>query len=306
VRIVVALGGNALATRGASLQAAAQEARVAEAAAVLAPLLRENDAVVTHGNGPQIGWLALEAESAGQARPLDALGAETEGLVGYWLERELGSHLPERELATLLTRVEVDGADPAFRHPTKPIGPVLTQARARELAAERGWSVAPDRGGWRRVVASPEPRAVLALRSIELLLRAGVLVVCVGGGGIPVVRGADGRPRGVEAVIDKDLASALLATGLGAEALLLLTDVPGVYGEWPDRTGAVLRSATPELLRALRFDPGTMGPKVEAACRFVEAGGCFAAIGALADAQRVLLGEAGTRIAAAAQGEASG
>jgi len=294
VRIVVALGGNALALRGSAFDAASQEQRVGLAADALAPLARAHELVVTHGNGPQVGWLASE----GGTRPLDAIDAETEGLIGYWIERELSGRLPGRDVATLLTRVEVDPHDPAFATATKPIGPVFPEETARRLAKQRGWSLVREPTGWRQAVASPEPRALPALRAVRLLLEAGITVVCTGGGGIPVVREADGTQRGVEAVVDKDLASALLASELCADALLLLTDVSAVYDDWPEPARRPVVRATPGELRARSFESGSMAPKVEAACRFVEHTDGFAAIGALEEAAAVLAGTRGTRVAA--------
>jgi carbamate kinase len=216
-------------------------------------------------------------------------------MVGYLLDQELTNELGGDPVATLLTQVVVDRDDPAFERPTKPIGPVYESAVAERLAAERGWTVAPDGDGHRRVVPSPEPRAIVELPTIRLLVESGVLVVCVGGGGIPVVRD-DGRLHGVEAVIDKDLAGALLATSLEADALLLLTDVAAVESEWRTPRARPLREASVSELRELRFAPGSMGPKVEAACRFAEATGGFAGIGALQDAAAILRGERGTRV----------
>jgi carbamate kinase len=299
VRLVIALGGNALLRPGERPEASVQRANVRAAAGAVAELAREHSVVVTHGNGPQIGWLALQAEaSAARPDPLDVLGAESEALIGYLIEQELAPLLPGRELATLLTQVEVDPEDPAFRAPTKPIGPLLAEDRARALARERGWSVAAVPGGFRRVVPSPEPRRIRELGVIRRLVVDGVTVICAGGGGIPVVSTAGGGLRGVEAVVDKDLTAALLAVALEADALLLLTDVDSVYDDWPEPARRPLRRATPAALRARRFAPGSMGPKVEAACRFAEATGRDAAIGALADAARVLAGEAGTRVGA--------
>jgi carbamate kinase len=296
VKLVVALGGHALAPRAAATLAE-QQGAVARAARALAEIAREHALVLVHGNGPQVGWLAAQAGASADAPPLDVLDAESEGLLGYWLEQELANALPGAELAALLTRVEVDPRDPAFAAPTKPIGRVLGDAEAAELRA-RGLALARDRVGWRRVVASPEPQRVLELRAIELLSRAGALVICAGGGGIPVARDAEGRFRGLEAVIDKDRSARLLAVALGADGLLLLTDVPAVYVDWPAREEPI-RRITPERLRALRFDAGSMGPKVESACRFVDAGrtGAVAWIGAVEDAAAILRGEAGTRIA---------
>jgi carbamate kinase len=293
VRLVVALGGHALAPPGgASL--AQQQAAVAHAARVIAELAREHALVVTHGNGPQIGWLAGLAGAAAEPAALDVLGAESEGMLGYWLEQALRDALPGREVAALLTQVEVDARDVAFAHPSKPIGPVLGP---REAEAQRaaGVALAPDRGGLRRVVASPAPLRVLELRCIELLLRARVLVVCAGGGGIPVVRDAHGRLHGAPAVIDKDRSAELLATSLEADGLLLLTDVPAVFADWPARDHPIRRIAGTQLAQRA-FPPGTMGPKVEAACRFVRAPHRRAWIGALEDAAAMLRGEAGTEV----------
>lgn len=299
MRLVVALGGNALAPSG-SPRLEEQHAAVARAIEGIALLARDHDLVVTHGNGPQVGWLAAQARAAGEAVPLDVLGAETEGMLGYWIEQELANALPDRDVVALLTQVEVDAHDPAFANPTKPIGPVLTEAEAKRLRAS-GLRVAPDRGGLRLVVASPVPRRILELRTIQLLVRLGVLVVCGGGGGIPVLRDARGRHHGAAAVVDKDRSAELLAAALGADGLLLLTDVPAVFADWPARTRAI-RRASPRALRELRFEPGSMGPKVDAACRFATGGGGVAWIGAVSDAARILRGESGTRVVAGHDG----
>jgi carbamate kinase len=295
--VVVALGGNALLRRSEHADAGTQRRNAAVAVRAIAELAGEHDIVVTHGNGPQIGLLALQGEAYSGERPypLDVLGAESEGMVGYLLDQELTNELSGRPVATLLTQVLVDRDDPAFESPTKPIGPVYDERAARELAAERKWAVAPDGDGYRRVVASPEPRAIVELPTIRLLAGSGVLVVCVGGGGIPVVE-AEGRLHGVEAVIDKDLAAALLATGLDADALLLLTDVPAVEADWGTPRARPLREASVAELGAMSFAAGSMGPKVEAACRFAERTGGLAAIGALGDAAAILRGERGTRV----------
>jgi carbamate kinase len=254
--------------------------------------------VVTHGNGPQVGLLALQSEAYREveAYPLDVLGAESEGMIGYLLEQGLENELGGRPVATLLTQVVVDAGDPAFRRPSKPIGPLYDEATAERLRAERGWSVAPDGDGYRRAVPSPDPRSIVELATIRLLLEAGVLVVCVGGGGIPVVAGEEGRLAGVEAVVDKDLAAALLASDLEAEALLLLTDVPAVEAGWGTAEARALGEASPAELRGMDWEPGSMGPKIEAACRFAERRNGLAAIGALEDAAAILRGERGTRI----------
>lgn len=300
MRVVIALGGNALLRRGEPLEASVQRRNVAAAALALAPVARDHQVVITHGNGPQVGLLALQSEAYREVRPypLDVLGAESEGMIGYLIEEELRNALPDREVATLLTQVIVDATDPAFAAPAKPIGPVYPEAVARRLAAERGWTVGPDGRHWRRLVPSPEPRRIIELPAIRLLVEAGVIVICAGGGGVPVVQDAGGGLRGVEAVIDKDLAAALLATTLGVEALLLLTDVDAVYAGWGTPEARAIHRASPACLRQMTFAPGSMGPKIEAACRFVATGGHFAAIGALEDAAAVLEGKAGTRIAA--------
>jgi carbamate kinase len=293
---VVALGGNALLQRGQPLDAAVQRANAGTAAAAVAELSGEHRIVLTHGNGPQVGLLALQNAAYRDVAPypLDVLDAETEGMVGYVLEQELGRHLPQDRLATLLTQVEVDPIDPAFAAPTKFVGPGYLEDNAKAMARVRGWTVAPDGDRWRRVVPSPEPLRIIELRTIRLLVEHGITTICTGGGGIPVVRDATGGLVGVEAVIDKDLAAALLARELGADALLLLTDVDAVYEGWGTAAARAIRHTTVDELRALPLPAGSMGPKVEAACRFVEAGGAIAGIGALADASAILGGDAGT------------
>jgi carbamate kinase len=307
MRVVIALGGNALLRRGQRADAGAQRVNVARAVRSIAAVARDHEVVVTHGNGPQVGLLALQAEAyAGvDPYPLDVLGAESEGMIGYVLEQELMNVLPERRVATLLTQVEVDPGDPAFAHPTKPIGPVYKRATAELLASSRGWTIGADADGWRRVVASPEPRAILELATIRTLVDHGVLVVCAGGGGIPVVVRGSGRIEGVEAVIDKDLAAALLAARVDAEALLMLTDVPNVVADRGEPEARALDLVSPAELREMPFPAGSMGPKVEAACRFVEKTGGVAAIGALEDAAAMLEGRAGTRVARLPASEAA-
>ena len=296
----MALGGNALLRRGQAADAVTQRRNVAAAVAAVAEVARTHDVVVTHGNGPQVGLLALQSEAYPEVTPypLDVLGAESEGMIGYLLEQGLQNELGGRPVATLLTQVLVDSADSAFDRPTKPIGPLYERERAERLRKERGWAIAPDGDRYRRVVASPEPRGIVELATIRLLLEAGVLVVCVGGGGIPVVADDEGRLGGAEAVIDKDLAAALLASELEADALLLLTDVAAVETGWGTPEPMPLGESSAADLRGMSWDPGSMGPKVEAACRFAEAGGRLAAIGALEDAAAILGGSCGTRIGA--------
>lgn len=305
MRVVAALGGNALLRRGEPLDAETQRHNVALAARSLAAIARDHELVVTHGNGPQVGLLALQAEAypEGGVYPLDVLGAESEGMIGYLLQQGLRNALGDRPVATLLTQVLVDAADPAFASPTKPIGPIYARAEAAALAATRGWAVRPDGQHWRRVVASPEPSAIVELDVIELLVGAGVLAICAGGGGVPVVEAA-GALHGVEAVVDKDLVAALLATELRADALLLLTDVPAVQTAWGTAQARAVPEATPAELRALDLAAGSMGPKVEAASRFAEATGGRAMIGALDDAAALLDGTAGTCVRAPAAASA--
>jgi carbamate kinase len=292
VRVVVALGGNALLRRGESLDQRTQRRNAAAAAAALAPVAAQHELVVTHGNGPQIGLLALQAELDHEhgPTPFDVLGAETEGAIGYVLAQELHNALPGRELATLLTQTVVAADDPRLLAPTKPIGPVYEADEGLRLAAERGWTLRPDGGGLRRVVGSPLPLDIVELAVITRLVRAGVLVICAGGGGVPVVRDAE-RLRGVEAVVDKDLTAALLAERLDADALLLLTDVAGVLVE-----GVPLAAATPAELAALDLPAGSMGPKAQAAGSFAQRTGRRAAIGSLADAAALAAGGAGTQV----------
>lgn len=296
-RVVVALGGNALLPRGEGDASGASAGRLSRAADVLAELARSHDLVVTHGNGPQVGLLALQAEALGgdRATPLDVLGAESEGMLGYLLERELRTRLPGIPVAALLTQVEVDPADPAFSTPTKPIGPVYEESVARELASVRGWQVAPDGPHWRRVVPSPAPVRVLEAETISLLVNHGVVVVCGGGGGIPVTVDPAGRVRGVEGVVDKDATAALLARATGAEGLVLLTDVEGVMEGWGTPAARIVPRLTAREATRFTAEEGSMGPKLRACAGFVAEGG-WAAIGSLDQGLAVVEGRSGTRI----------
>ena len=298
MRVVAALGGNALLRRGQPASADAQRRNVEGAARALAPLARAHDLVVTHGNGPQVGLLALQSAAyTGVAPyPFDVLGAESEGMVGYLLEQALRNELPDRQIAALLTQVLVDPADSAFASPSKPIGPVYDRETAQRLAVERSWSVDRDGQGWRRVVPSPEPQSVVELDTVSTLVELGVLVICAGGGGIPVAKDATGRLHGVEAVIDKDLSAALLALELKADALLLLTDVEAIEVGYGTPGARPLRHTTAGELAALDLPAGSMGPKADAASRFVAAGGGLAAIASLNNAGAALEGRAGTTV----------
>ncbi len=294
--VVIALGGNALVRRGQPPEVEIQRQNIRLAAKAIAEVAREHQVVVTHGNGPQVGLLAMQAEAYKGVKPypLDILDAETEGAIGYLIEQELCNQLPEQQIVTLLTQIEVDPCDRAFAHPTKPIGAVYSETEAKKLAQERGWAVAPDGNVYRRVVPSPEPQQIIELPTIQLLVKVGALVVCAGGGGIPVVVTPGGSIRGVEAVIDKDLATALLATELQADALLLLTDVDAVYTNWNTPAARPIHEINPQQLRNYSFAPGSMQPKVDAACRFVEATKGMAGIGKLEDAAEILKGDRGT------------
>jgi carbamate kinase len=305
--IVTALGGNALLKRGQPMTAQNQRENVRIAAMALAPVAAEHDMVIGHGNGPQVGLLALQgaAYTAVETYPLDVLDAETEGMVGYMIEQELGNLLPfERPFATLLTMIEVDTKDPAFANPTKFIGPVYEKAEAERLAADKGWAIKPDGDKWRRVVASPEPKRIFELRPMKWLLEKHTIVIAAGGGGIPTAYdpNAERRLVGVECVIDKDLATELLARELGADLYVMLTDADAVYEGWGTPAQRAIRRASPDALAAMTFAAGSMGPKVDAACRFARATGKRAAIGALADLSRILAGNAGTTIDAATSG----
>lgn len=300
MRIVVALGGNALLQRGQPMTAEAQHTNVRVAAVALADLARDHQIIVAHGNGPQVGLMALQAASFAPENPwpLDVFGAETEGMIGYLIEQELMNALPTgTDCATLLTRVEVDPKDPAFDQPTKPIGPVYSAEEARLVRAEHRWSMVEEgKGGLRRVVPSPLPVTILNVAPIRLLVQAGVCVICAGGGGIPVVKRADGMMEGVEAVIDKDRTAALLAKVLEADVLLMLTDVEAVFRDWGGPDQAAIGAITPDALDAMTFAAGSMGPKIAAACDFVRAGGAMAGIGRLQDARAIVEGRAGTQV----------
>ncbi|MBO6678842.1 carbamate kinase [Parvibaculum sp.] len=301
MRLVVAIGGNALLKRGDTLGIGEQRRNMGDAAGALAALAREHEVVLVHGNGPQVGLLALEAEAYKGAPPypLDVLGAESQGMIGYVIEEAMRRALPDREIVTVLTQTLVDPADPAFAQPSKPIGPVYDEKTARALAAERGWAVAPEGPegkAWRRVVASPAPRRIVQLAAIRRLVDSGCLVVCAGGGGIPVRAGPGGAPEGVEAVIDKDLAACLLAQDLGAGRLLILTDVDGVYEAWGTPGQARIDVLSARTLDPAAFASGSMGPKIQAARDFVLATGQPAFIGALGRAADILSGRSGTRI----------
>lgn len=317
MRVVVALGGNALAQRGEPMTVANQRANVRVACRALAPVALEHQLVVSHGNGPQVGLLSLQASAYDEEStyPFDVLGAQTEGMIGYLIEQELGNLLPfETPIATILTMTEVDPDDPAMSNPTKFVGPVYTQDDAQRIAAERGWTVRQDGEHWRRVVPSPVPKRIFEIRPIKQLLESGTVVICTGGGGIPTMYlreerlefDDDHNPRtlvGVEAVIDKDRSSAVLAQDLEADLLVIATDTDAVYLGWGTPEQRAIAAASPEALLAEQFPAGSMGPKVEAACQFVRSGpGRRAAIGSLGDIRAIIAGTRGTQVTADADG----
>lgn len=306
MRIIVALGGNALSRRGEPMTVERQRANVAIACQGLAPVAMEHELVISHGNGPQVGMLALQAHAydASTAYPFDVMGAQTEGMIGYFIEQELGNLLPmEKHLATLLTMVEVDPTDPAFADPTKFVGPVYDKETAEKLAADNNWTVKADGEHWRRVVPSPIPRRIFEITPIELLLEQDIVVVCAGGGGIPTMYEEGTRHLvGVEAVIDKDLASAVLARDLEADLLVIATDTPSVFLDWGTENQRAINHAHPDAIAELEFPAGSMGPKVEAAADFVRVTGNRAAIGSLDDLPGLIDGSAGTQISTARPG----
>ena len=305
--IVTALGGNALRRRGQPMTAQNQRDNVRVAAQALAPVAAAHDLVVGHGNGPQVGLLALQGAAYADVEtyPLDVLDAQTEGSIGYMIEQELGNLLPfERPFATLLTMIEVDPKDPAFANPTKFIGPVYDKADADRLAADKGWAFKADGDKWRRVVASPEPKRIFELRPMTWLLEKHTIVIAAGGGGIPTAYdpNAERKLVGVECVIDKDLATELLARELGADVYVMLTDADAVYEGFGTPAQRAIRRASPDALAAMKFAAGSMGPKVDAACRFARATGKRAAIGALAQLSEILAGAEGTTISTDVEG----
>ncbi len=306
MRIVVALGGNALAKRGEPMTTERQRANVALACEALAPVAKDHELVVTHGNGPQVGMLALQAAAydTETAYPFDVMGAQTEGMIGYFIEQELGNLVPEeKHIATLLTMIQVDPDDPAFADPTKFVGPVYDEETAKALADEKGWVVKPDGKAWRRVVASPAPQRIFEVRAIQTLLDSKAVVVCGGGGGIPTMYEPGTRHLiGVEAVIDKDFASSVLARDIDADLLVIATDTDAAYLDWGQPSQRAIRKASPEALASVGFPAGSMGPKIQAASDFATATGKPAVIGSLDQLTDLISLQAGTVVTTEAEG----
>ncbi len=306
MRVVVALGGNALLRRGQQLSAENQRANARAVCRALAPAALEHELVISHGNRPQVGLLALQgaAYPAVDTYPLDVLGAQTEGMIGYILEQELGNELPfERPIATILTMVEVDADDPAFADPTRPIGPLYGADEAKRLERGKGWTFKQDGHSFRRIVPSPLPKRIIEIATIAALLRHGAVVICAGGGGIPTKYVDDFVPAGrrlvgVEGVIDRDLASARLAIDLEADLLVIVTDVDAAYADWGTPEQRPIHRTTPAALAGHAFAPSSMGPKISAACQFVEETGGGAAIGSIHDIPGLIRGDVGTIVVA--------
>ena len=296
--IVIALGGNALLRRGQELNAENQRDNIRKAAQLLATVHENHKIVIAHGNGPQVGLLALmdHEYTAVDPYPLDVIGAETVGMIGYMIEQELGNIIPaDDHIVTVLTQVVVDSRDPAFESPTKPVGPIYARHEAERLAREKNWAIAPDGEYFRRVVPSPEPKRIIEIEAIRLLVEEGMVVICAGGGGIPVAYNGNKR-FGVEAVIDKDLASGLLARSLNADMFIMLTDVEYVYVDYGTPQQRAIRAAHPDAIENLSFESGSMGPKVQGACRFVRETGRRSAIGRLCHLTEIVDGHSGTLI----------
>lgn len=305
MKIVIALGGNALLKRGEPMTAENQRENVKTACAQIARVYDGNQLIITHGNGPQVGLLALQNNAYKEVPmyPLDVLGAETAGMIGYMIQQELSNTVPgSASIATVLTQIQVDPKDPAFQKPSKPVGPVYSKEEADKIAAEKGWTMAPDNDKYRRVVASPKPVNIFGLAPLKTLIDNKYIVVCGGGGGIPTWVDDKGKQHGAEAVIDKDLATALLATLIDADLFVIATDVDGAYLDWGKPEQKRIALAAPDAALAFGFASGSMGPKIEAAANFAKATGKDAVIGALADIEQIVAGKAGTRISGKAEG----
>lgn len=298
MKVVIALGGNALLRRGERADADVQMANVRIASKAVAEIAKEHNVVLTHGNGPQVGLLALQADAYKDVTPypFDVLGAESQGMIGYMVAQCVGNDLPDRQVVNIITQTEVDPKDPAYTDPRKFVGPVYDKETAEKLAAERGWTIAADGKYFRRVVPSPQPKKIVEIETIRQLVDSGAMVIASGGGGIPVIRNEQGKLEGSEAVIDKDMSASIMADELDADALLILTDAPSIALDWGTPDQKEIKEVSPEKLKEYSFAKGSMGPKVEAVCRFANTGKGFGAVGRLEDALDILNGKAGTII----------
>ena len=299
MRLVIALGGNALLKRGEPMLCENQRANVRLACQQIAKAYKGNELIITHGNGPQVGLIALQNDAYKKVPmyPLDVIGAESVGMIGYMIQQELVNFIPKSAtVATVLTQTEVDPEDPAFQHPTKPVGPVYDKEEAEKLAKEQGWTIAPDNDKFRRVVPSPDPKRIWGLAPLKTLVENGHVVICCGGGGIPTYFDKEGKLVGAEAVIDKDLASSVLAASINADLFVIATDVDGAYVDWGTPSQRRIKQSDPASLRQFGFATGSMDPKVDAACRFVEKTGHKALIGSLDRLSDMLKGQSGTEI----------
>lgn len=306
MRVLVALGGNALSLKNEPITAQNQRKRVKQAVAPLAKIAEQHELIITHGNGPQVGLLAqqslanLSSDQSNQSTkapfPLDVLNAETEGMIGYLIEQELINQLPEnRRTASLLTMVQVDANDKAFSEPDKPVGPSYPFEKKQSLEDKNNWSFKSKDNEWQRVVPSPEPEDILQSPAIETLLLNDTVVICSGGGGIPVSR-SDNALIGVEAVIDKDKTSALLAIKLKVDRFIIATKTDGVYRNWQSKTSEKIKNITIKQLKSMQFESGTMAPKIAAAIRFVKQRQQPAVIGSLDELDKIMNFNAGTKI----------
>lgn len=298
MRLVIAIGGNALLSRGEPLEAKIQQQHAKSAAISIAQIAQNHEVIIVHGNGPQVGLLALQAANYSEVKPysLDILIAESQGMIGYFLQQEISNCLANKKIATLLTQIEVKSDDLALNNPTKPIGPIYNEQSITTIAKKFNWQIKKDGDYFRRVVPSPEPQQIIEIEVIKLLINQNYIVICAGGGGIPIIKTNSGKWKGIEAVIDKDLSAALLAIQLKADALIILSDVNYVEKNWNTAQAEIIQQTTPRQLRKLKFAKGSMAPKIEAVCRFVEYTGNWAAIGALKDSLNILQGSAGTHI----------
>jgi len=296
--IVLALGGNALLQRGEPQEEENLVNNIKRAVKAIANLAKDHTLILCHGNGPQVGLLSLQADAYHEVKPygLDVLCAESQGMIGYLLQRELNSELKDKTVVTLITQVIVDHNDPAFKQPSKPIGPFYSKEEANQYQQEKNWQFIEEKNGFRRIVPSPMPFEIVELPLIKLLVENRCLVICGGGGGISVFKNVNNQLVGIESIIDKDLTAAEIAIALKADKFVILTDIDGVYKNWEQKNAQVIRNITSDELEQMQFAAGSMEPKIKAATKFVQDTNKKVMIGALIDAEKVLREEAGTTI----------